>query len=269
MQTQAVYTCDGISWNHGEKQMGTKTIITNKSKPDTAWLQHGQAIARNLSRQQWEIGDWLVEGCKKWERKAYGAAERIFPEYTRTTLRNLAYVARAVETSRRSDVLSWSHHEAVAAMKPDKQRELLAYAAEKRLSFAAFRRHLNALEQQRLDAEDAEWIRKLEAEERPKIESEEEKQARLERERQFDERERQFAERRQRMEEENRRRPELAKEIVHAGKRALALKRHPDQGGSNDAMAELNLVTEWLLRLIDKDADDLSELFTKLARDVA
>lgn len=47
----------------------------------------------------------------------------------------------------------------------------------------------------------------------------------------------------------------------------LALKRHPDLGGSNDAMTELNLVAEWLLKLIDKDPDDLLEVFTALRRD--
>ena len=145
-------------------------VSSRKSKPDSAWLDRGQAIARTVSRQQWEIGDWLVDGAKKWERKAYDAAERISPEYSRATLRNLAYVARAVETSRRSDVLSWSHHEAVAALKPAEQKELLAHAAEKHLSFAAFlRRHLNALEQQRLDAKDAEWARKVETQEQRKM----------------------------------------------------------------------------------------------------
>src|SRR5437879_12639030 len=94
-----------------------------KQKPDDAWLRRGQDIARRLSHQQWEIGDWLVEGCKKWERKAYDAAERILPEYRRETWRNLAYVARALETSRRSDVLSGSQHDADAALKPATEQE--------------------------------------------------------------------------------------------------------------------------------------------------
>lgn len=195
-----------------------------KHKPDEAWLRRGQNIARRVSRQQWEIGDWLVEGTKKWERKAYDAAERIFQNYNRATLRNLAYVARAVETSQRSDVLSWSHHEAVAAMKPAEQKELLAYAAEKRLSFATFHRHLRALEQQREDAELAAWQEREEREEKKRLESEskEDKQARLQREHEFEQREEQF---RRRIAEQKRiaeRRPELAKEIVRAGKRVLA-----------------------------------------------
>ncbi len=151
-----------------------------KRKPDDAWLRRGEDIARSLSRHQWEIGDWLIEGSKKWERKAYDAAERIFPEYRRETLRNFAYVARAIETSRRSDVLSWSHHEAVAALKPDQQQELLNYATQKHLSFAAFRRHLNALEDRRIAKEIAEQEKREEKEWQREIESmsEEEKQTR-------------------------------------------------------------------------------------------
>jgi len=43
----------------------------------------------------------------------------------------------------------------------------------------------------------------------------------------------------------------LAHEIIATGLRALALKRHPDvEGGSNDAMRDLNAAVEWLRRLI-------------------
>lgn len=113
-------------------------------KVDQDWIHRGQRIADKLSRQQWEIGDWLAEGCDKWERKAYAAAERIFPDYARTSLRNFVYVARVFpnrppfeenETSRRMDV-SWSHHQLIAGFKPDERKELLDYAAKKRLSLA-------------------------------------------------------------------------------------------------------------------------------------
>ena len=47
-------------------------------------------------------------------------------------------------------------------------------------------------------------------------------------------------------------RQKIANEIVSAGLRALALKRHPDvEGGSNDAMRELNEAVEWLREFVD------------------
>lgn len=47
-------------------------------------------------------------------------------------------------------------------------------------------------------------------------------------------------------------RQKVANEIVSAGLRALALKRHPDvEGGSNDAMRELNEAVEWLREFVD------------------
>jgi len=47
-------------------------------------------------------------------------------------------------------------------------------------------------------------------------------------------------------------RQELANEVISAGLRVLALKRHPDvEGGSNDAMRELNEAVEWLRDFVD------------------
>jgi Putative quorum-sensing-regulated virulence factor len=40
-------------------------------------------------------------------------------------------------------------------------------------------------------------------------------------------------------------------EIVRAGYRAVALRRHPDRGGRHEAMVELNAVRDALLRLFD------------------
>jgi hypothetical protein len=39
---------------------------------------------------------------------------------------------------------------------------------------------------------------------------------------------------------------ETALEIVEAGRRALARKHHPDAGGSNELMAKINSISDWL-----------------------
>jgi hypothetical protein len=41
-----------------------------------------------------------------------------------------------------------------------------------------------------------------------------------------------------------------AKEIVSAGKKARAIKLHPDTGGSSEGMQNLNSAVDWLLKLI-------------------
>jgi hypothetical protein len=47
-------------------------------------------------------------------------------------------------------------------------------------------------------------------------------------------------------------RQDLANEVISAGLRTLALKRHPDvEGGSNDAMRELNETVVWLRGFVD------------------
>jgi hypothetical protein len=40
--------------------------------------------------------------------------------------------------------------------------------------------------------------------------------------------------------------PKLADELVAAGVRSLAKKYHPDVGGSNERMRDVNLTAEWL-----------------------
>ena len=41
--------------------------------------------------------------------------------------------------------------------------------------------------------------------------------------------------------------PDVAAEIVDAGKRALSLRHHPDLGGSTVAMQQINTAADWLL----------------------
>ena len=91
------------------------------------WFTLGHRLGRLASASLWLIGDWLVYG----ERAPWGATYRLACEATglaHGTLRNLAYVARAVDPLRRRDGLSWAHHEAVAALAGRDQEQLLEQA---------------------------------------------------------------------------------------------------------------------------------------------
>jgi hypothetical protein len=46
-----------------------------------------------------------------------------------------------------------------------------------------------------------------------------------------------------------------ARELISAGLRALALKRHPDHGGSQEGMQRLNAAAEWLKLLVSREED--------------
>jgi hypothetical protein len=46
-------------------------------------------------------------------------------------------------------------------------------------------------------------------------------------------------------------RQDLANEVISAGLRALAVKRHLDTGGTNDEMRELNEAVEWLREFVE------------------
>lgn len=77
------------------------------------WLTEGRALAEHRERDQWALGDWVVQGERRYGDLLQAAAA-IGIDYG--VLRNLATVARKVEESRRRDSLSWSHHAAIAAL---------------------------------------------------------------------------------------------------------------------------------------------------------
>lgn len=73
-----------------------------------AWLLHvGRAI-------NWAIGDWLADGERRYGETYAQAAD--VTGYEEPTLMTMAWVARKVTTSIRSENLSWSHHREVASL---------------------------------------------------------------------------------------------------------------------------------------------------------
>jgi hypothetical protein len=80
----------------------------------------------------WWIGDLLHYGEYKWGDKYLQALDET--DYTHGTLRNMNWVAGAVDKSRRQDTVDpWKHME-VASLEPEQQEILLREAAEKGLT---------------------------------------------------------------------------------------------------------------------------------------
>lgn len=102
-----------------------------------------EALQPAITKIQLAIGDLLIEGeDSPWSHDVYPEAAAIFTKYTVVTLRDFVYVVRRVKTSSRNDVSSFAHLKAVARFKdqPELQKELLARAAQDKMSVTTLRR---------------------------------------------------------------------------------------------------------------------------------
>jgi hypothetical protein len=118
-----------------------------------AWASAGRRIGVVGRCVQWLLGDWIVYGNERFGER-YSRASKI-TGYDPQTLMNMVYVASRYSISRRREDLSWSHHEALAALEPDEQDSWLDQAAAHRWSVSDLRAMLR-LSRKRSLAERAE-----------------------------------------------------------------------------------------------------------------
>lgn len=96
------------------------------------WIQAGAQLRQYEATVQFAIGDWLGYGERRYgEMYAQGMVDT---GLAYGTLANLARVARNIESSRRHENLSFSHHSAVAGLPPDAQDEILDMAGRHQMS---------------------------------------------------------------------------------------------------------------------------------------
>ena len=100
--------------------------------PIDDWLELGNTLKKVESGIQWWIGDWINYGEKNYGEMYTQALEST--DYTAGTLRNMAYVARKVELSRRHDNVSFVKHQEVANLEPEQQEEVLSNIEENSLT---------------------------------------------------------------------------------------------------------------------------------------
>lgn len=102
------------------------------------WAEAGRALAAVHEKDKWGIADWLLTAERRGFESKYKLAALIL-HFSSGTCRNYAYVARTFPTAaERNDVVTFCHHQAVAALPaPDRQR-LLALA-ERNLSVPKLR----------------------------------------------------------------------------------------------------------------------------------
>jgi hypothetical protein len=130
----------------GRLPYGAEICATGLTLPDNLDLDQWKAIGIKLctigSAVQWAIGDWWAYGHHAYGKRKAVAISKQLP-YEFGSLMNLGSVARSVQTSCRNEVLSFSHHVAVAALEPEDQRKWLTRAAKGKLSVSKLRGYMH------------------------------------------------------------------------------------------------------------------------------
>jgi hypothetical protein len=109
----------------------------NQDLDANEWASAGRRIGAVGRCVQWLLGDWIVYGNERFGER-YSRASKI-TGYDPQTLMNMVYVASRFQISRRRENLSWSHHEALAALEPEEQDSWLEQAVEHRWSVSDLR----------------------------------------------------------------------------------------------------------------------------------
>jgi hypothetical protein len=87
------------------------------------WQLLGEYLYMLTRAIQWAIGDWILYGEAQYGEMYAQALEET--DYSLSTLQNITYVARAFESSRRRENLSFTHHAEVAGLPADVADHLL------------------------------------------------------------------------------------------------------------------------------------------------
>jgi hypothetical protein len=103
------------------------------------WSNFGRRLCSGARAINWMIGDWLLSGMEQYGDKARDEANAIF----RSDVERFAPIVdtcRRFAQGKRHAALTFSHHQAVMAIKDDGEADLmLTEAEEQRLTVAAVR----------------------------------------------------------------------------------------------------------------------------------
>jgi len=134
---------------------GVPVVFVDVEMTDTEWTPLGDmayeqwhAAGAQLQKmgRAWQFwcGDWLNYGEARYGEKYAQAIETT--DFARQTLLNVASIAKRVPPERRRESLSFSHHEAVASLKPAEQDRWLSEAESEGYTVKRLRSRLNGVE---------------------------------------------------------------------------------------------------------------------------
>lgn len=113
-------------------------LILDETLSIDEWKELGSQLKRVEGSVQFWIGDWARFGDKKGfsgkytDSKVYDELEEI-TGLSRGTIKNIKSVAESTSSFRHDD-LSFTHHQEVAKLSPEKQKEFLNKASDEKLS---------------------------------------------------------------------------------------------------------------------------------------
>lgn len=159
---------------YGVKIAGTSLVFSRELSSSDEWISLGRALCQREDCIRWLLGHWwcCIEH-RYGERKAIAMTNVLGREYG--TLANYGSVFRKVETSRRRELLSFTHHVLVAPLEPDEQTYFLNIAEKDKLKTrelkdkiaeaksTAYLHRMNALDGNFINDEDArDYVHQLE-----------------------------------------------------------------------------------------------------------
>jgi hypothetical protein len=118
------------SWLDIPAKMTPVSLTLPKNLSYEAWSEIGPKIVRVRKFCTWALSDWLNFGEAKYGQTFSQAADAtgLQPDY----LAILKYVGSRVDTCRRRESLSFSHHRLVAPLEPEEQERFLSEAERHR-----------------------------------------------------------------------------------------------------------------------------------------
>lgn len=111
------------------------------------WCKLGRRLCRADQVAKWWLGDWAAFGMGDPEKDGWRRHGKLkdFAEangFDYGYLRNLAWVSRSVQLSRRRDNVEWTKHQEVASLPPQDQEKWLAKIEKEDLPRAELRRQI-------------------------------------------------------------------------------------------------------------------------------
>lgn len=130
-------------------EQGKTYMSFDPATPFEVWQAVTEKLFEADQALQWWIGDAIEFGESRYGEKYSQVLDDT--EYSYSHIKNMAWVSRSYETSDRSDVLQWTHHQLLAPMQTEERQNWIELAEEgedgKPWSVAKLKAKINAKKQ--------------------------------------------------------------------------------------------------------------------------
>lgn len=115
----------------------TRVGLAVQARDFEEWESFGRVLKEIQDGLQFAIGDWLLQGERRWGARYASVAEEM--GFKIASLKQFVWVCRNVQLSIRIDDLKFGHHALVASIEPNMQRHWLTRASAGGWSIARMR----------------------------------------------------------------------------------------------------------------------------------